>query len=223
MRALDVQVEEARWAVLVRLASFAIGSALITAALLWMMQYLIVTGVQAVTEDHTFRFVDFVRVQRDERVQPKEEKIERSPEAQAPPAMQPERQFDDVVGIGTGAGVIGVTAPRISHEVNLGREGFFSDGDYMPIVQVAPQYPRRAADLGLEGFVILEFTVTREGTVRDPRVLESSHEIFDRSAIDAVLRFRYRPRVIDGEPVEVPGVRFRITFEIWDGTDEVRQ
>jgi protein TonB len=209
--------------VLVRLASFAIGAALITAALLWMMQYLIVTGVQAVTEDHTFRFVDFVRVQRDERVQPKEEKIERSPEAQAPPAMQPERQFDDVVGIGTGAGVIGVTAPRISHEVNLGREGFFSDGDYMPIVQVAPQYPRRAADLGLEGFVILEFTVTREGTVRDPRVLESSHEIFDRSAIDAVLRFRYRPRVIDGEPVEVPGVRFRITFEIWDGTDEVRQ
>lgn len=221
--ALSVQLEDARWAVLARLVSFAIGAALITAALLWMMQYLIVTGVQAVTEDHTFRFVDFVRVQRDERVQPKDEKIERSPEAQAPPTMQPERQFDDVDGIGSGAGVIGVTAPRISHEVNLGREGFFSDGDYMPIVQVAPQYPRRAADLGLQGFVTLEFTVTREGTVRDPRVLESSHEIFDRSAIDAVLRFRYRPRVIDGEPVEVPGVRFRITFELWDGTDEVRQ
>jgi periplasmic protein TonB len=223
LKALSMQVEDARWAVLVRLASFAIGSALITAALLWMMQYLIVTGVQAVTEDHTFRFVDFVRVQRDERVQTKEERVERSPEAQAPPTMQPERQFDDIDGIGTGAGVIGVSAPRISHEVNLGREGFFSDGDYMPIVQVAPQYPRRAADLGLEGFVILEFTVTREGTVRDPRVLQSSHEIFDRSAIDAVLRFRYRPRVIDGEPVEVPGVRFRITFEIWDGPDQPRQ
>jgi periplasmic protein TonB len=223
LKALDVQVADARWAVLVRLLSFAIGSALITAALLWMMQYLIVTGVQAVTEDHTFRFVDFVRVQRDERVQTKEEKIERLPEAQAPPTMQPERQFDDVDGMGTGAGVIGVSAPRISHEVNLSREGFFSDGDYMPIVQVAPQYPRRAADLGLEGFVILEFTVTREGTVRDPRVLQSSHELFDRSAIDAVLRFRYRPRVIDGEPVEVPGVRFRITFEIWDAPDEAQQ
>jgi periplasmic protein TonB len=223
LKALSMQVEDARWAVLVRLASFAIGSALITAALLWMMQYLIVTGVQAVTEDHTFRFVDFVRVQRDERVQTKEERVERLPEAQAPPAMQPEREFDDVDGMGTGAGVIGVSAPRISHEVNLSREGFFSDGDYMPIVQVAPQYPRRAADLGLEGFVILEFTVTREGTVRDPRVLQSSHEIFDRSAIDAVLRFRYRPRVIDGEPVEVPGVRFRITFELWNGADEARQ
>ena len=223
MKALSVQIADARWAVLVRLASVAIGSALITAALLWMMQYLIVTGVQAVTEDHAFRFVDFVRVQRDERVQTKEEKVERSPEAQAPPTMQPERQFDDVDGMGTGAGVIGVSAPRISHEVNLSRDGFFSDGDYMPIVQVAPQYPRRAADLGLEGFVIMEFTVTREGTVRDPRVLESSHEIFDRPAIDAVLRFRYRPRVIDGEPVEVPGVKFRITFVLWDGTEEARQ
>jgi periplasmic protein TonB len=223
LKALDAQVADAGWAVLVRLLFFAIGSALITAALLWMMQYLIVTGVQAVTEDHTFRFVDFVRVQRDERVQTKEERVERLPEAQAPPTMQPERQFDDMDGMGTGAGVIGVSAPRISHEVNLSREGFFSDGDYMPIVQVAPQYPRRAADLGLEGFVILEFTVTREGTVRDPRVLQSSHELFDRSAIDAVLRFRYRPRVIDGEPVEVPGVRFRITFELWDAPDEARQ
>ena len=221
--ALSVQVEDARWAVLVRLVLFAFGAALITAALLWVMQYLIATGVQAVTESHTFRFVDFVRIQRDERVQTREEKVERLPEAQAPPTMRPERQFDDIEGMGTGVGVIGVSAPQISHEVSLGREGFFSDGDYMPIVQVAPQYPRRAAELGLEGFVILEFTVTREGTVRDPRVLESSHEIFDRSAIDAVLRFRYRPRVIDGEPVEVPGVRFRITFEMWAGPDPARQ
>jgi len=204
-----------RWAGPARVASFGIGAALITAALLWMMQYLIVTGVEAVTEERTFRFVDFVRIQRDERVHTREEKVERAPEAQPPPSMQPERQLDDVNAVGTGARTIGVTAPQISHEVSIGREGFFSDGDYMPIVQVAPQYPRRAADLGLEGFVTLEFTVTRDGTVRDPRVLESSNAIFESAAVDAVLRFRYRPRVIDGQPVEVPGVRFRITFEMW--------
>jgi periplasmic protein TonB len=203
--------------VLVRVAFSTIGAGLITALLLWVMQYLIVTGVQAFTEERTFRFVDFVRVQRDERVQTREERVERPAEAEAPPPMQPERQFDEIDTAGTGAGVIGISAPRVSHEVNLGREGFFSDGDYMPIVQVAPQYPRRAADRGLEGFVLLEFTVTREGTVRDPQVIESSSSIFDRAAIDAVLRFRYRPRVIDGEPVEVPGVRFRITFELRDG------
>jgi periplasmic protein TonB len=77
--------------------------------------------------------------------------------------------------------------------------------------------------MNLEGYVLLEFTVTSEGLVRDPRVIESSHQIFERAAVDAVLRFRYRPRVIDGNAVEVPGVRFRITFELWNGADEARQ
>jgi periplasmic protein TonB len=210
------EVAEARSAVWARAACFAAGAAVITIALLLVMQYLIVTGVQAVTEERTFRFVDFIRVQRDERTQTRDEKVERVQEAQAPPLMQLDRQFDDKDGAGTGigAGVIGVAAPQVSHEVNLGRDGFFSDGEYMPIVQVAPMYPRRAEDLGLEGFVLLEFTVTREGLVRDPRILESSNPIFDRAAVEAVLRFRYRPRVIDGEPLEVPGVRFRITFQI---------
>jgi periplasmic protein TonB len=214
--AQSVQTMDTTWAVLLRGAVFGIGSAAITVALLWAMQYLIATGVDAVTEERVFRFVDFVRVQRDERVQTKDERVERVPDAQAPPLMESRRQIDDMDG--ALIGVTGVTAPRISHDVSVRREGFFSDGDYMPIVQVAPQYPARAADLGLEGFVVLEFTVTSEGTVRDPRVIESSNTIFDRPAIDAVLRFRYRPRVIDGGPVEVPGVRFRITFELWDAS-----
>jgi periplasmic protein TonB len=210
------EAAEARSAVWARAACFALGAALITIALLLMMQYLIVTGVQAVTEERTFRFVDFIRVQRDERPQTRDEKVERVQEAQAPPPMQHDRQLDerDTGGAGVGAGRMGVAAPQVSHEVSLGREGFYSDGEYMPIVQVAPMYPRRAEDLRLEGFVLLEFTVTRDGLVRDPRILESSNPIFDRPAIDAVLRFRYRPRVIDGEPLEVPGVRFRITFQM---------
>ncbi|MCC5870388.1 MAG: energy transducer TonB, partial [Gammaproteobacteria bacterium] len=44
----------------------------------------------------------------------------------------------------------------------------------------------------------------------------SSNSIFESAAADAVMRFRYRPRVIDGEPVDVPGVRFRITFRLED-------
>jgi protein TonB len=175
------------------------------------MQYLIATGVTAFSDEKTFRFVDFVRVQRDERTETKDDRVERPPEAQPPPPMQPDRQIDDLDALST---VIGVSAPRVDHNVSLGRDGFFSDGEYMPIVQVAPQYPRRAAERGLEGFVLLEFVVTRQGTVRDPVVVESSNSIFDRAAIDAVQRFRYRPRVIDGEPVEVPGVRFRITFNL---------
>jgi periplasmic protein TonB len=125
--------------------------------------------------------------------------------------MQPDRQLDDLDAM---AATPSLSAPPGSHDTSLGRDGFFSDGEYMPIVQVAPQYPPRAAERGLEGYVTLEFIVTRQGTVRDPVVIESSSSMFDRAALDAVQRFRYRPRVIDGEPVEVPGVRFRITFEL---------
>lgn len=199
---------------MVRVTFSAFLAALITVSLLWVMHYLIATGVTAMSEERTFRFVDFVRVQRDERVETKDDRVERPPEPQAPPPMQPDRQIDNMDTVG--GAVIGVSAPRVDHDVSLGRDGFFSDGEYMPIVQVAPQYPRRAAERGLEGYVTLEFTVTRQGTVRDPIVIESSSGIFDRAAVDAVMRFRYRPRVIDGEPVEVPGVRFRITFELED-------
>jgi protein TonB len=196
---------------LVRVTFSAFLGALITVSLLWVMHYLIATGVTAFSEEQTFRFVDFVRVQRDERTETKDDRVEKPPEAQPPPPMQPDRQLDD---LDAGATAISVSAPRVQHETSLGRDGFFSDGEYMPIVQVAPQYPPRAAERGLEGYVTLEFTVTRQGTVRDPVVIESSSSLFNRAAIDAVQRFRYRPRVIDGEPVEVPGVRFRITFEL---------
>jgi periplasmic protein TonB len=199
---------------LVRVTFSAFLAALVTISLLWIMHYLIATGVVAFSEEKTFRFVDFVRVQREERTEVRDDRVERPPEPKAPPPMQPDRQLDDLDTVSATA--IGVRAPRVEHDVTLGRDGFFSDGEYMPIVQVAPQYPRRAAERGLEGYVTLEFTVTRQGTVRDPVVIEPTSSIFDRAAIDAVMRFRYRPRVIDGEPVEVPGVRFRITFELED-------
>jgi len=187
----------------------------VTFSLLWVMQYLIATGEKAITDDETFRFVDFVRPERQEETRTKDRKPEKPPEPEEPPPDQPERDMDNL-DAGEGAG-FGVAAPSVDRGIDIGgRDGFFSDGDYMPIGQVAPQYPRRAQQRGLEGWVTLEFTVTSQGTVRNPRVIDSSSSIFERAAIDAVKRFRYRPRVIDGEPVDVPGVQFRITFELED-------
>lgn len=184
----------------------------VTFNLLWVMQYLIVMGVPALGDERTVRFVDFVRVQRDERTETREEKPQPPPSPDAPPPDQPERQMENMA-LGAGAG-IGVTAPPVAHNPVVGRDPLFSDGEYTPIVRVAPNYPRRAEQRGLEGYVTLEFTVTRQGTVRDARVIESSNSVFDSAAVEAVMRFRYRPRVIDGEPVDVPGVQFRMTFQL---------
>ena len=82
-------------------------------------------------------------------------------------------------------------------------------------MKVAPVHPRRALSRGIEGYVIVEFTVTKQGTVRDAKVVRAEPEsLFDQAAIDAALKFKYKPRVIDGEAVEVAGVQNKISFQI---------
>jgi protein TonB len=96
-----------------------------------------------------------------------------------------------------------------------GMGGFSSDGEYLPIVKVAPVYPRRAQTRGIEGYVLLEFVVTKTGAVTDPVVIEASPPgIFDRAAMQAALKFKYKPKVVNGEAIDVAGVRNLITFEL---------
>jgi len=126
------------------------------------------------------------------------------------------------------------TAPTTGINLNLNASGMSSgDGEYLPIVKVQPQYPRRALSRGLAGYVIVEFTVTEAGTVRDPIVIEncahipnvrnptecvdSPNSVFDSAAMKAAEKFKYKPKVIDGVPVETAGVQNKITFELAEG------
>ncbi len=91
------------------------------------------------------------------------------------------------------------------------------DGEYLPLVKVAPKYPPRALTRGIEGFATVEFAVSVKGNVEDPFVVESDPAgIFDRAAIHAASRFKYRPRVVDGSPIRVEGVKHRFDFKIGD-------
>lgn len=181
----------------------------VTFGLLFLMQLMIATGRGALTEQNQFRIVDFVRVERQELVETKKDKPEKPPEAEAQPDMPNPDNMDSF----DSALAVSMSSPTLSSNVNVGGLGFgVSDGEYLPIVKVAPIYPARAASRGLEGYVIVEFTVTRTGTTRDVHVVESTSSLFERAAVDAAGKFKYKPRVIDGEPVEVPGVRNKITF-----------
>ena len=185
----------------------------VTFGLLFIMQLLIATGQGALTDATTYRVTDFVRVERNEVVETKEEKPEKPPEPETPPEMPTPNQADSF----DNSMAVSMSAPSMDASLNVGGVGFgVSDGEYLPIVKVAPVYPSRALSRGLEGYVIVEFTVTRQGTVRDPFVVESTSGLFERAATEAALKFKYKPRVIDGEPVEVPGVQNKITFEIQD-------
>ena len=78
-----------------------------------------------------------------------------------------------------------------------------AEGDIIPIVVIRPMYPREAAISGTEGWVKVEFTITETGTVRNPRVVDASPaRIFNREAIRAILKWKFKPRVVDGVAVE---------------------
>jgi protein TonB len=183
----------------------------VTFGLLFIMQLLIATGQNALTESENFRLGDFVRVERNEVIETKKEKPEKPPE----PEEMPEMPAPDMANNFDNSMAVSVSAPQMSTTMNVGGVGFgISDGEYLPIVKVAPVYPARALQRGLEGYVIVAFTVTAAGTTRDASVVESTSTLFERAALEAALKFKYKPRVIDGQAVEVPGVQNKISFEI---------
>lgn len=95
----------------------------------------------------------------------------------------------------------------------VGGEGMFignfqqvdktAEGDIIPVVVIRPMYPRDAAIAGIEGWVKVEFTITPLGTVTDATVVDADPpRIFNREAIRAILKWKFKPRVIDGTAVE---------------------
>ena len=198
---------------LTRFAIAGVTALVVTFALLWLMQILIATGKDALTNSRDFRFVDFVRIKRDEVVNLDEDKPEKPPEPEQPPPEMPQPQVDPLDTSNT----VDISIGRMGMNLDPTRGNFaVVDGDYLPIVKVAPIYPRRAQTRGLEGWCLLEFTVTKTGTVRDARAIECTSSLFERASVNAAGKFKYKPRVVDGQEIEVPGVQHIIRFEMED-------
>ena len=108
------------------------------------------------------------------------------------------------------------SAPVASVDVNISTTGMSSgDGEYLPIVKVAPIYPRRAQSRGISGYCIVEYTVTTSGAIRDPQAVDCEPAgVFEKASVKAALKFKYKPRVVDGEPIEVAGVQNKFTYTL---------
>ena len=94
-----------------------------------------------------------------------------------------------------------------------------TDGDYLPLVAIAPQYPTRAAQRGITGWCLVSFTVDGQGNVAADTIIVVDAEppnIFNRSSERAAARFKFQPRVIDGVGVSVPGVQYLFTYVLED-------
>lgn len=149
-----------------------------------------------------------------EEVEPPEE-----PEV-APPDIAPPQL--DVTPIAVSA-----SAAKPDINFNQGSGSLFRDGDYIPLFKVQPVYPRRAQERGIEGYVIVAFTITESGTIEDPYVIEgkcrsqnnrdgdyNDCSMFNSATMRAALKLKYKPTVRDGKTVAVEDVPHKYTFEL---------
>lgn len=190
----------------------------VTFGLVYTMQYLIANADRGLDDSDSGHIVDFVRVKRDEVINRKKHKPEKPPQPKAPPPEPPPPQMEND---SPSAEKISVASIPITTDINMTAGGISltpGDAEYLPIVKVAPVYPRRALQRGIEGYVLVEFTVTKQGSTKNIIVIESDpkSKIFHSAAIKATAKFKYKPRTEDGKAIEVPGIRNKITFKLED-------
>lgn len=92
-----------------------------------------------------------------------------------------------------------------------------SAGGYgaIPLVNVPPEYPRRALQRGIQGYVDLIFDITASGQTTNIRVLAAEPaDVFERAAIRALGKWKYQPPIEDGRPVSQRNITTRIRFSL---------
>lgn len=197
-----------RYAVTVALATF------ITLGLFYVMHSLVLEREGTLDESVNRKVIDFVKLKKEsetelrKRTLPKKQQQEDEP----PP---PDLNLSNAPRP-TG-GELAFAGPSLDMNVDLGggpNVGAVTDAAAILVYAVPPIYPERAASRNLEGWVHVGFTVTPTGTVKDEYVIESSSKIFNRSALKAIRKFKYKPKIVDGTPVDWPGQEFIISFEM---------
>jgi protein TonB len=171
------------------------------------------------------KLLDFVRVEPSDYIRVKERRLPRKPPPTKRPPPPPKVQVQSDVVVETSpldfdmpdieVG-FGGSGPYLGAWRGPARAGPNRDGDVIPIVRIAPQYPRQALLEGIEGWVRIEFIINPDGTVAKPSVKEADPpRVFNTSALRAILRWKFKPRIVDGKAVSRRGEQV-IEFKLED-------
>ncbi|WP_394694153.1 energy transducer TonB [Hyphobacterium sp.] len=131
-----------------------------------------------------------------------------------PPPPQVERQASDLPTESLST-IVGSIPEFDAPQLNSGNVSFnISDRNAQPLVRIPPQYPPRAAERGIEGYCLMQFNVSPDGTPIDIVALDCSSSMFERSSIRAVERWRYSPRIVDGVAQTRTGVQTQLDYQL---------
>lgn len=189
------------------------GLAVVTTMALFLTMKVLVTGQDYEIEKELESIgIDFVRVERDEDLNTKDRALKRpsqqQPDEPPPPPKLTQTSRPNVDKASMSADLSGFDMAGMNLNAPV-------DGDALAIVRVLPRYPSRALSRGIEGWVLLEFAINELGQAIEPIVVDADPRgTFDRAAINAVKKWKYRPMIEDGRATIRPGVRQLISFQI---------
>jgi protein TonB len=185
----------------------------VTIALFYFMQALIATGAALEERVNVIRIVDATMPEIVMEVVREVERPEEIEQIDQPPPEAPDRNInmDGDSNLNISRDVVNVDL-----DLDIGAAGLgATDGEMLPLVNIQPTYPTRAAQRGIEGWAQVSFTVTETGGVRDVIVVDAEPAgMFDQSSVRAAERFRFQPRVVNGQPVEVPNVQYVFRYQL---------
>ncbi len=187
------------------------------------MQTMISNNQQALVKTENLQMTEFVRLKRETKLQTKERIVPEKPkpEKRPPPPQMQMQQVHISQNTVPAMNMPKLDIPIHSQSFNqsaisgvqVGIGGVSSN--VIPLVRIPPRYPMRAANRRVEGWVKVEFTITKDGSVKDAIVVDAQPDkVFNRAALQAIKRWKFKAKVIAGEAFEqraVQVLQFKLT------------
>lgn len=179
----------------------------ISIALFWLMQFMISNNQQGLAKVANLQMTEFIRLKKDSNLNTKDRRIPEKPKPnKRPPPPKMNMQANPIKNVQPKMEVPDLDLPlELTHMGMKGVEigvGNIST-NVIPLVRIAPRYPMRAANRRIEGWVKVQFTITKEGKVTDAVVVDSEPKnTFDRAALSAIKRWKFKAKIIEGMAFE---------------------
>lgn len=189
------------------------GAVGLTAVLFLGMSYLIRPGEAPPEPTGTDTKINILREKRQEPQSFDDLKMPSPPPSQQPPPMIMARPTPATAS----GGGLSILKPIVNNGSVIGT--VTDNRRAIPVIRFGTDYPQRELQQGIEGWVLVEFTIDADGSVSDIQIIESEPENargFGRAAIRSIQRWSYQPKMVDGRAVAQHHMREIFRFEIQD-------
>ena len=190
---------------------------LISLSLFYLMWSLTSGGEELHRSEERENFIQFIRVKKESLVQERKRTLpQRPPEPPKPPAPPKLSHQTPAPEKPRMKMNLGKFTPSLKGEgPYLGQGGGLGSGGATPLVRIEPQYPRKAAMQGIQGWVQLSFDITTMGTVENVKVIDAKPKrVFNQAAKRALLKWKYKPKIEGDQPVPQLGERVQLDFKL---------